>query len=222
MNCLYKVTDEGRKAERISPDLTYNDKKTLGDIPFHPNWAISESPLEKGLIYVGTDDGRVHVTRDGGKDWSEITKGVAVHRWVSRLVASRYRKGTVYMAQNGKRHDDFTAYLWRSNDYGGSWTSIVANIPLGPINVIREDPRDKDILYVGTDLGVYVSTDGARSWHLLGDNLPSTFVHDLVIHPRDDILVVATHGRGMYAMDARLIRTGKRATEAGAKRRTIR
>ncbi len=171
---------------------------------------------------MGTDDGRVHVTRDGGKDWSEITKGVTAHRWISRLVASRYREGTVYMAQNGKRHDDFTAYLWRSDDHGETWTSIVGDIPLGPINVIREDPRDKDILYVGTDIGVYVSTDGAVSWHVLGANLPSTFVHDLVIHPRDDIIVIATHGRGMYAMDARLIRTGRQAIEAGARRRQIR
>ena len=100
MNYLFRVTDEGRKVERISPDLTYNDKETLGDIPFHTIWAISESPLKKDLIYVGTDDGRVHVTRDGGKDWSEITKGVTAHRWISRLVASRYREGTVVLTES--------------------------------------------------------------------------------------------------------------------------
>ncbi|MHC4811836.1 MAG: WD40/YVTN/BNR-like repeat-containing protein [Planctomycetota bacterium] len=222
MNYLYKVTDAGRKAERISPDLTYNDKGTMGDIPFHTIWAISESPLRKDLIYVGTDDGRVHVTHNGGKGWREIMAGIPRHRWVSRMVASRYHEGTVYMAQNGKRHDDFAPYLFRSNDYGRTWTSIVANIPSGPINVIREDPKNKNVLYVGTDLGVYVTTNRARTWHVLGANLPSTFVHDLVIHPRDDILVIATHGRGMFAMDARPIQTGRRAVEASGKRRVIR
>jgi photosystem II stability/assembly factor-like uncharacterized protein len=109
------------------------------------------------------------------------------------------------MAQNGKRHDDFTPYLWKSVDFGKSWRSIVANIPSGPINVVREDPKNKDVLYVGTDLGVYVSNDGGKQWHVLANQLPTTFVSDLVIHPRDDIMVISTHGRGMWAMDVRTI-----------------
>jgi photosystem II stability/assembly factor-like uncharacterized protein len=110
------------------------------------------------------------------------------------------------MAQNGKRNDDFTPYLWKSSDHGKSWQSIVNNLPVGPINVIREDPKDKQTLYVGTDLGVYISIDGGQSWNTLQKALPSTFVSDLIIHPRDDMIVISTHGRGMYAMDARVLR----------------
>ena len=204
MNHLMRSMNAGENFEKISPDLTYNDPESLGDIPFHTIFAIAESPLQFGRIYVGTDDGKVHVTHDGGGHWSEIMDGIAPHRWISRLEASRFDRDTVYMAQNGKRHDDLAPYLWRSTDAGETWESIVANIPIGPINVIREDPAHDEVLYVGTDVGVYVSVDGAASWSVLGD-LPSTFVHDLVVHPRDRILIAATHGRGMYALDVKEI-----------------
>ena len=104
------------------------------------------------------------------------------------------------MAQNGKRDDDFQAYIWSSEDYGETWKDIAANIPLGPVNVIREDLINSDILYAGTDIGVYISKNRGQSWEVLGD-LPSTYVHDLIIHPRDNIMVIATHGRGMFALD---------------------
>ena len=108
------------------------------------------------------------------------------------------------MAQNGKRDDDFMPYLWKSTDFGESWTSIVANIPSGPVNVIKEDPKNPDLLYVGTDLGVYVSLNGGLEWHARpGGNLPSSFYQDLVIHPEEDIMVAATHGRGVWALDVR-------------------
>lgn len=114
----------------------------------------------QGLIYVGTDDGRAHITKDGGKTWTEITRGLVPNKWVSRVVASRYHMGTVYLTQNGKRDDDFAPYIWKSDDYGKTWKSIVSNIPIGPVNVIREDPINQDILYVGTDAGVFVTKDG--------------------------------------------------------------
>jgi photosystem II stability/assembly factor-like uncharacterized protein len=197
--------DRGDTFETISPDLTYNTKSETGDIPYHTIFAISESPLRAGLIYAGTDDGRVHVTQDWGRSWSEITAGLPYQKWVSRIVASAFDVGTVYMTQNGKRDDDFTAYVWKSTDFGRTWTSITGNIPMGPVNVIREDPVDAGILYVGTDTGVYVTTDGARSWTVLGGNLPATYVHDLIVHPRDNIVVIATHGRGMWALDANAV-----------------
>ena len=125
---------------------------------------------------------------------------------MDRIAASAFDEGTVYLAQNGKRNDDFAAYLFKSTDYGKTWRDITGNIPCGPINVVREDPANRNILYVGTDLGVYVSINGGKSWHVLANDLPTTFVHDLVIHPRDDIMVIATHGRGMWAMDVRPIR----------------
>ena len=218
MNFLYRSWNLGDNFERISPDLTHNDQATLGDIPFHTLTAIAESPLQFGEIYVGTDDGRMHVTSDGGGAWREIVAGLAPDRWISRIEASRFTKGTVYLAQNGKRHDDFTAYLWRSTDHGATWESIAAGIPCGPINVVREDPTRADILYVGTDLGVYVTTDGAKTWQSLPTGLPSTFVSDLIVHPRDGIMVISTHGRGMYALDVRPIRGEKEepAAEASA------
>ena len=113
------------------------------------------------------------------------------------------------MTQNGKRDDDFTVYVWRSEDYGKTWVDISANIPIGTVNVIREDPINKDILYVGTDVSVYTSIDAGKSWEVLGANLPSVFVHDLIVHPRDNIIVIATHGRGMYALDANAVNGGK-------------
>jgi len=111
------------------------------------------------------------------------------------------------MTQNGKRNDDFAPYVWKSTDYGQTWINIAANIPLGPVNVIREDPINKKILYVGTDIGVYITKNGGKEWEVLGD-LPSTFVHDLQVHPRDNIIVIATHGRGMWALDADPINGG--------------
>jgi len=207
MQQLLMSRDRGNTWEAISPDLTYGPEaaQQKGDIRFHTIFTISESPLRFGLIYVGTDDGRVHVTKDGGKAWTEIVNGIAPRRWISRLAASAFDLGTVYMTQNGKRDDDFTAYVWKSTDYGRTWTSIAAGIPMGPVNVIREDPVNRQVLYVGTDTGVYVSADGGSSWTVLGAGLPSAYVHDLVIHPRDNVLVAATHGRGMWAIDVNAV-----------------
>jgi len=202
MQYLFRSRDRGDSWERISKDLTYNIKSEMGDIPYQTIFSISESPLKFGLIYVGSDDGKVHVTMDSGKTWKEIMKGLPYQKWVSEIVASAYDLSTVYMTQNGKRDDDFAAYVWKSTDYGETWVDISGNIPSGPVNVIKEDPVNKDILYVGTDIGVYVTTDGGKTWNILGGNLPSTFVHDLIIHPRDNVIVIATHGRGMWAMDA--------------------
>ena len=212
MQYLMMSRDHGDTWEVISPDLTYNTASEKGDIPYHTLFSIAESPLRFGLIYVGTDDGRVHVTKDGGKTWNEIIAGLPYQKWVSRIVASAYDLGTVYMTQNGKREDDFAPYVWRSTDFGKSWTNIVANIPVGPVNVIREDPVDRNILYVGTDTGVYVTTDGGKKWNTLGANLPATYVHDLIIHPRDNVIVIATHGRGMWVIDAEPI--NKKAQKA--------
>lgn len=207
MNKLFRSMDRGEGIEAISADLSRNDPSELGDIPYQTITSLSESPLKFGLLYAGTDDGRAHCSPDGGTTWIEITAGLAIERWVSRVVASRYDENTVYLAQNGKRWDDFRTYLWRSTDRGQTWQPIGQDIPCGPVNVIAEDPKDSEVLYVGTDLGVYLSVDRARSWQPLGANLPTTYVHDLVVHPRDDMIVIATHGRGMWVMDARPIQT---------------
>jgi photosystem II stability/assembly factor-like uncharacterized protein len=205
MQFLFRSLDRGDTWEKISPDLTSSTAAEMGDIPYHTLFSISESPLMYGLIYAGTDDGRVWVTKDRGKAWTEITSGLPYQKWVSELVASPYDMATVYLAQNGKRDDDVAPYLWKSTDYGKTWTDISKGIALGPVNVIREDPVDRNILYIGTDGGVYVTTDGAKTWQVLGGNLPTTYIHDLIIHPRDNVVVIATHGRGMWALDANLV-----------------
>ncbi len=201
MQYLFMSRDQGNTWKQISPDLTYNDPKKIGDIQYQTLFSVSESPLKFGLIYAGTDDGRLHITKDGGASWTELTAKLAPNRWISRVVASNYKMGRVYVTQNGKRDDDFQVYIWRSEDYGDTFKDISGNIPLGPVNVIREDPFDGKILYAGTDLAVYVSKNGGDSWEVLG-NLPTTYVHDLIVHPRDNIIVIATHGRGIWALDA--------------------
>jgi len=200
MQYLFRSLDKGSTWERISPDLTYNDPEKYGDIQYQTIFSISESPLKYGLLYAGTDDGRIHITKNGGKNWNEITSGLMKNKWISRVVASEDKMSRVYLTQNGKRDDDFSPYVWKSENYGKTWNNITANIPLGPVNVIREDPSDEKILYVGTDTGVFTSTDRGKSWSVLGD-IPTVYVQDLVIQQRDNILVIATHGRGIWAID---------------------
>jgi len=202
MQFLFRSLDQGNTWAQISPDLSYHTPSEMGDIPYHTLTTISESPLKYGLIYAGTDDGKVQMTRDGGEHWQEIMQGLPYQKWVSRIVASAFEMGTVYMSQNGKRDDDFTPYVWKSTNYGKTWVDISKGIPIGPVNVIREDPKNRNILYVGTDGGVYVTADGAKTWNALGTGLPMTYVLDLVIHPRDNMIVIATHGRGVWVLDA--------------------
>jgi len=211
---IYRSMNEGESWERISPDLTYNRDEMKGDIPYQTIFTISESSLKFGVIYAGTDDGRVWMTKNSGEKWTEINKGLPYRKWVSRMEASHFAEGRVYMTQNGKRDDDFAAYIWKSEDYGQTWESIKANIPYGPVNVIREDPKNENILYVGTDYGVFVSINHGKSWQTLTGNLPVTYVHDLKIHTRDDIAVIGTHGRGAWAMDVRILRNMVQAMDS--------
>lgn len=201
MQYVMMSRDRGDTWEYISDDLTYNDNEKRGDINYQTISAFDESPLRFGLLYAGTDDGRIWRTMDGGKKWVEIRNGMVPEKWVSRIVASAYDLGTVYLTQTGRRDDDFQVYVWRSTDFGDTWTDISGEIPVGPVNVIREDPVNPDILYLGTDAAVYVSTDRGKSWNVLGD-LPFAYVHDLAIHPRDNMIIIATHGRGVWVLDA--------------------
>jgi len=209
---VYRSRDRGTTWDRISDDLTDNNPRQMGinpsAIPYQTLTHIAESPLTKGVIYAGTDDGNLHVTRDDGQTWADIGRNLpmALKKWISRIVPSRYDAGTVFVAQRGREDDDFAPYLWKSTDYGVTWTSVVGNIPSGSINVVREDPVEKDVLYAGNDFGAYVSKNGGRSWSVLGANLPSIQVSDLQIHPRDHRIVISTYGRGMWVMDARSVR----------------
>jgi photosystem II stability/assembly factor-like uncharacterized protein len=202
---LFRSMNKGETWERISPDLTYNLPDQQGKwpyaIPYATITAIDESPFKFGHLYVGTDDGRVWTTRTSGESWTEITAGLPYNKHVWKIVASKYDPATVYVTLVGRHDDDFNPYIYRSVDAGKTWVSIAADIPGGPVNVVREDPKDKDILYAGTDTGVYVSCDGGKSWNVLGGNLPTSYVWDIAIHPRDNALIIATNGRGMWIID---------------------
>ena len=193
--------DKGDTWEYISPDLSYNKPEKHGDINYQTISVLAESPMKFGLLYAGTDDGRIWRTKDNGKNWTEIRNGAVPVKFVSRIVASAFDMGTVYMTQTGRRDDDSQVYIWKSTNFGESWQDISGNIPFGPVNVIREDPVEKDILYAGTDGGVFITRDGGKNWDVLG-NMPFVYVHDLAIHPRDNMIIIATHGRGMWVMDA--------------------
>jgi photosystem II stability/assembly factor-like uncharacterized protein len=203
MNFVFRSRNRGDDWERISPDLSHDDPSRRGDIQFQTIVALAESPLRESLLYAGTDDGRVHVMRSPTSGWVDVSAGLHPDRFTSEIVASAYDEATVYVTQNGRRNDDFAPYVWRSTDYGRTWTSIVANLPFGPVNIIREDPKNPSILYIGTDVGVYVSLDRGVQWQTLAHEMPSAFVHDLVVHPRDDMMIAATHGRGVFAFDVR-------------------
>ncbi len=195
-NKLHRSFNRGDSFEAISDDLTKGGKK--GDVPFGTISTIHESPLKFGLIYVGTDDGLVHVTRGGGFGWKKISAALPQDLWVNRVQASKFAEGRVYLCLSGYRSDDFGSYLYASDNYGDTWTKIGLDLPLEPINVVKEDPTNEDILYVGTDNGLYVSLNRGQSFQLMNNGLPATPVHDVVIHPREKDIIVGTHGRSMY------------------------
>jgi photosystem II stability/assembly factor-like uncharacterized protein len=202
---LFRSMNRGDDWERLSPDLTALNPEQQGKwpfaIPYATITAVDESPFEFGVLYAGTDDGRVWVTKDSGENWTEITAGLPFNKHVWKVVASKYDPATVYITLIGRHDDDFNPYIYRSVDYGKTWTSIAANIPGGPVNVVREDPKKREVLYAGTDTGIYVSLDGGRTWNVLGSGLPTTYVWDIAVHPRDNCLVIATNGRGMWIID---------------------
>jgi hypothetical protein len=202
---VFRSSDKGDSWVCISPDLTTDPgPEKQGNVPYGTITMLSESPLQKEVIYAGTDDGNVQVTKDGGRTWTLVNKGLPA-KWVSRVIASQHELETAYVALTGYREDDFEKYVFMSQDFGKTWRSIAGNLPSEGINVIREDPRDKDILYVGTELGVYVTQDRGQTWHSLCNHLPTTPVHDLVVHPREHELVIATHGRSCFVLDVKSI-----------------
>jgi photosystem II stability/assembly factor-like uncharacterized protein len=195
---LHRSFTQGRTWETISDDLTKNLPN--GDVPFSTLTCIAESPFKFGRLYVGADDGTIKTSPDGGVTWQDISTP-ANDRWVTRLIASRYANGRLYVTQNGYRQDEWKSYVWRSDDHGATWKSIVGNLPAEPVNVIREDPVNENILYVGTDMGVYATRDGGQHWMTLGGGMPSGPVHDIAIQDRDRQLVAATHSRSAWLID---------------------
>jgi photosystem II stability/assembly factor-like uncharacterized protein len=167
---------------------------------------IAESPVLPGVLWVGTDDGNVQVSRDGGATWTNVVKNIpsapAGYYQVSRVEASHFDAGTCYLSLDNHRNDDLKPYVYVTRDYGATWASINGNLPaMGNVNVIREDLKNKNLLFVGTEFGLYVSLNGGGEWKRFMTGLPVVRVDDLLIHPRDNDLIVGTHGRGIYICD---------------------
>jgi len=214
---VWRSKDRGDTWEEISPDLTTNDPDRIGrNVPYATITTISESPVAAGTIWVGTDDGKVQVTRDAGGAWMDATPalvaaGAPVDRYVSRVFASPHDAGTAFVAKSGFRNDDSRPFLYRTADFGRTWTSIGRGLPDAPINVVVQDRRNRDLLIVGNDLGVWVSIDAGASWSRLKANLPTVPVHDLTVHPRENDLVLGTYGRGIWIGDIRPLQEARPA-----------
>ena len=216
---LLRSMDRGNDWQEISPDLTLNDPVKIagqGHIQYCTITTISESPLTPGVIWVGTDDGRVWVTKDTGETWSDVTKNIAdaggpEHLWVSRVFVSNFEDGKAYVTKTGFRRDDFKPYVFKTADFGATWTDIGSNLPEKPVNIIYEDRKNPDLLFLGNDKGVYVSISGGNSWVYMRNNMPTIAVHDLLVHPRENDLVVGTYGRGLYITDVSPLQEVNRA-----------
>ena len=205
-NKVLRSSFRGEDWEEISPDLTTNDSTKFGGVEVRSYCTITtldESPLEQGVIWVGTDDGNVQVTRDGGKTWTLLNERIPENPgyWVSRVIASHHDGGGAYVTYTGRHHTDHRPFVYRTTDYGQIWVSIAGNLPQENINVIREDRKNPNLLFVGTDRTVYVTINGGRSWLEFKNNLPTVPINDLVIHPRENDLVVGTFGRGFFITD---------------------
>ena len=225
-NFLFRTVDGGQKWRIISPDLSTNDPaKFLNEKPGgltrdatgaeeHCSiTAVSESPLVPGVIWVGTDDGNVQVTRDGGVNWTNVRgsiPSVPTGTWVSNVEAGHFAPGIAYVSFDGHRSSDFRSWLFKTTDYGATWTDLSAGFPkrTSPesphghsLYVVREDLKNPNLLFAGSEFAMFVSLDAGRTWKSFTNGLPTVAVHDIVIHPRDRDLVIGTHGRGIYVLD---------------------
>lgn len=216
-NYLFKTVDGMRTWRIISPDLSTNDpvktdrntggltRDTTGAETHCTIVAFSESPLDPAILWAGTDDGNVQVTRDGGASWTNVRKnipGVPEGIWVSHVEASHAAPGTAYVTFDGHRSADFRTWIFKTTDFGATWTSLSAGLPADqPLYVVREDPKNHNLLFVGSEFAVHMSLDGGKSWMRLMNDMPTVATHDLVIHPRDGDLLAGTHGRGIYVLD---------------------
>jgi photosystem II stability/assembly factor-like uncharacterized protein len=215
-NFLFKSKDRGHSWSRISPDLTTNDPEKLkssGGVITADNTgaeihctilSVAESYIIPGVIWCGTDDGNVQVTQDSGESWTNVASnipGLPQNTWCSRIEASRFAAGTAFAVFDGHRSDDYNTYVYKTTDYGKTWTDISGNLPFGWVHVIRQDTRNPDLLYVGTEFSIFASWDSGESWIDLKNNLPTVAVRDVAVHPRDNDLIIGTHGRGVWILD---------------------
>ena len=187
--------NQGETWEKISDDLTQGAKE--GNVAFGTISTISESKFQFGLLYAGSDDGKIHVSKDGGATWQLISNNLPQNFWVSRIVASAHKKERVYATLNGYRNDVFESFVFVSEDFGANWKAISTGLT-NAVNVIVEDSANENILYVGTDNGLFISLDKGTSWQDFSNGMPNVAVHDMVIQTKAKELVVGTHGRSIY------------------------
>src|SRR6266536_3191135 len=210
--CVFKSTDHGQSWTQISGDLTHNDKSKqqpsggpltndITSVEYYDTvFALAESPVKKGTLWAGTDDGLIHVTTDDGQHWSKVTPKMPEWSAVDLIDPSPHDANTAYIAVDRHKLDDFKPYIFKTTDLGKTWSAIVTGIPDGAyVHAVREDPKKRGLLYAGTELGIFVSFDDGGHWQPLQLNLPVSPIHDLVV--KDDDLVVATHGRSFWVLD---------------------
>ncbi len=216
-NVLFRSRDFGYTWEEISPDLTTDDSTkqlTTGGEVYQDNTAaefhttiltVAGSPVQAGVIWVGTDDGNIQVTRDNGTTWTDVTpnvRGLPAFAWIAKIDASRHDPGTAYVAVDNHRNDDFAPHVFQTTDYGETWSDLSGGLPQDDyVKVVREDPKNRNLLYVGMELGIFASWDGGQTWMSIRNNLPPVSVRDIQIHPRDNDLIIGTHGRGAFILD---------------------
>ncbi|MEO0346626.1 MAG: glycosyl hydrolase [Pseudomonadota bacterium] len=214
---LFRSTDRGESWKAISPDLTTNDPQGQRQLEsggitvdnstaenYTTIYSISESPLSHRTIWVGTDDGNLQLTRNGGRSWDNVVgniEGVPAGTWVSRVEASPHDEATAFVTFDGHRRGDMNTYVFRTTDYGQTWAPIITDDIDGYAWVIKQDPVNPDLLFLGTEEGLYITLDQGQNWARFSENMPRVAVHDLVIHPSEHDLVIGTHGRGVYVID---------------------
>jgi len=206
-NKVVRSRNQGETWEEISPDLSTKDSSKMagtGNITHCNIVTLDESPAKEGVLWAGTDDGKVWVTRDGGTKWEDVTGNIPGHQgyWISRVNTSNADTGTAYVTSTGLRNDDFRPFIWKTTDYGKTWISLVSNLPKDEsLCVIREHRNNPNLLFAGSTKSVYVSFDGGMNWNKLRNNMPINPVEDIRIHPRENDLIVGTHGRSIWIAD---------------------
>jgi len=198
-NKLHRSMDKGDTWAALSDDLSSGGKK--GNVPYGTLTTIDESKFAFGTLVVGTDDGHIQISQNSGASWHRISDDLPQHLWVSRVQFSAFNPKRIYATLNGYRWDDFTPYVYVSNDLGNTWRSLATNLPNSPVNVIREDATNEQILYLGTDNGLYISVDQGKSWQIFDAGIPPVAVHDLFIQKQANDLLVGTHGRSIYVLE---------------------
>lgn len=202
-NYLFRSLDQGKTFQKISSDLTLGGKK--GNVPYGTLTSIDESPYQFGKIYVGTDDGLVYVSNDAGVNWKKISTGLPENLWVSRISASTHKANKLYVALNGYRWDNFRPYVYVSESNGNAWRNISETLPNEPVNVIKEDPNNENLLLVGTDNGAYISINGGKEFTFLTNDFPRVAVHDIAFNKETHEAFIASHGRSIYKVDLNLL-----------------